>query len=266
MNKIKTHLKQHNEKYIIALVILVIVIGFFLYLKPDNIVKVNSDVKVNYAGYLAGGELFDTNIKSIAVENGLIKDESILKPLEFKVGAGTVILGFEKGIIGMKEGETRKVIIPPEEGYIYNPSLVIQNLKRRIKLDRFSKFNVTEFTSKTGIIPMIGDELKRDQFPWSLKIINIENETVTIENFLKMGDKIVLPGAGWESLVEEVTDKEIVINQTPKVGDKTVIPTQDQGPKIGIVNKVTENSYDLDMNNPLSGQTLIFDITVISTN
>lgn len=38
-------------------------------------------------------------------------------PLEFKIGAGQMIAGFNNGVIGMKVGETRTISVSPEDGY-----------------------------------------------------------------------------------------------------------------------------------------------------
>jgi FKBP-type peptidyl-prolyl cis-trans isomerase 2 len=40
-----------------------------------------------------------------------------MQPIEFKIGEGNVIPGFEKGIIGMKKTETKTVVISPEDAY-----------------------------------------------------------------------------------------------------------------------------------------------------
>ncbi|KKR30487.1 MAG: Peptidyl-prolyl cis-trans isomerase, partial [Candidatus Woesebacteria bacterium GW2011_GWA1_39_8] len=39
------------------------------------------------------------------------------EPFSFKVGAGEVIEGWDKGLLGMKVGGKRKLIIPSELGY-----------------------------------------------------------------------------------------------------------------------------------------------------
>jgi len=39
------------------------------------------------------------------------------EPLEFTIGGGTVIPGFEKSVIGMEVGEKKTVTLPPEEAY-----------------------------------------------------------------------------------------------------------------------------------------------------
>jgi len=38
-------------------------------------------------------------------------------PIEFTIGGGNVIPGFENGVVGMKSCESRTVIIPPEDAY-----------------------------------------------------------------------------------------------------------------------------------------------------
>jgi FKBP-type peptidyl-prolyl cis-trans isomerase 2 len=39
------------------------------------------------------------------------------QPMEFIIGEGNVITGFEKGVTGMSENETKTITIPPEEAY-----------------------------------------------------------------------------------------------------------------------------------------------------
>jgi FKBP-type peptidyl-prolyl cis-trans isomerase 2 len=75
-------------------------------------VKKGSKVKIHYTGTLDDGTVFDSS-------------ENHGKPLEFEVGAGMVIPGFEKGILGMKKGEEKNIKIKPEDAYGNpNPGLV----------------------------------------------------------------------------------------------------------------------------------------------
>ena len=64
-----------------------------------------SIVTVHYTGRLEKGKQFDSS-KQIGRE-----------PLRFTLGAGQVIKGWDQGIIGMKVGGQRKLIIPPHLGY-----------------------------------------------------------------------------------------------------------------------------------------------------
>lgn len=65
--------------------------------------KNGDKVKVHYTGRLEDEKVFDSSRNR--------------QPLEFTVGSGSVIPGFEKGVIGMEVGEKKTIKIPPEEGY-----------------------------------------------------------------------------------------------------------------------------------------------------
>lgn len=61
-------------------------------------------VVVHYTGKLTNGKVFDSSLDR-------------KQPFSFRLGGGQVILGWEKGILGMKEGGKRKLTIPPKYGY-----------------------------------------------------------------------------------------------------------------------------------------------------
>jgi peptidylprolyl isomerase len=61
-------------------------------------------VTVNYTGWLTNGTKFDSSL-----DHG--------QPIKFLLGAGRVIPGWEKGLVGMKVGGKRKLTIPPQLGY-----------------------------------------------------------------------------------------------------------------------------------------------------
>jgi FKBP-type peptidyl-prolyl cis-trans isomerase 2 len=63
-------------------------------------------VKLHYEGKFEDGEIFDTS-----------KHKDHEHPLEFEVGAGKVVPGFDKAVEGMEEGEKKEFTLTPEEGY-----------------------------------------------------------------------------------------------------------------------------------------------------
>ncbi len=65
--------------------------------------SVGQTVSVNYTGTLEDGTQFDTSIGRA--------------PFSFTLGVGRVIKGWDEGVVGMKVGGKRKLIIPPELGY-----------------------------------------------------------------------------------------------------------------------------------------------------
>ncbi len=66
--------------------------------------KNGDTVAVHYTGYLVNGQVFDSSIG-----RG--------EPIEFVLGTGGVIKGWDQGVLGMKVGEKRKLTIPSDLGY-----------------------------------------------------------------------------------------------------------------------------------------------------
>ncbi|MDR3102065.1 MAG: FKBP-type peptidyl-prolyl cis-trans isomerase [Methanocalculaceae archaeon] len=55
---------------------------------------------------------------TLTLEDGAVRDTNVGKdPLTFVVGSGQVLKGFDEAVCGMKLGETRRVILPPEQAY-----------------------------------------------------------------------------------------------------------------------------------------------------
>jgi peptidylprolyl isomerase len=85
-------------------------------------VKSGDKIKVHYHGRLTNGETFD---KSAGRE-----------PLEFEVGSGMVIKGFDDGVTGMAVGDKKTISIPADEAYgPKNPEMIIDMPKDRFPKD-----------------------------------------------------------------------------------------------------------------------------------
>lgn len=70
--------------------------------------KPGQTITVHYVGTLDNGKEFDSSYK-----NG--------KPVDFRIGVGAVIKGWEEGVATMKVGGKRRLVVPPELGYGANP-------------------------------------------------------------------------------------------------------------------------------------------------
>ncbi len=89
-------------------------------------VKAGDKVKVDYVGFFDGGEVFDTSIKEEAEKAGMPLRPSYA-PIEFEVGAGQMIAGFDKAVVGMAEGEEKEIKLAPEDAYGNpKPEMVIE--------------------------------------------------------------------------------------------------------------------------------------------
>jgi peptidylprolyl isomerase len=66
-------------------------------------VQAGQKVKMDYTGWLPSGRRFDSSEGK--------------KPYEFTVGRGEVIRGWDVGVLGMKVGGQRRIIVPPRMAY-----------------------------------------------------------------------------------------------------------------------------------------------------
>ena len=84
--------------------------------------KKGDKVKVHYHGKLTNGETFDSSTGR--------------EPLEFEVGSGMVIVGFDSGVTGMNVGDKKTLNIPFDQAYgPKNPDMLIEMPKDRFPKD-----------------------------------------------------------------------------------------------------------------------------------
>lgn len=75
---------------------------------------------INYAAYIFNsgkGDLYDTNVKSVANEAGLEMDFDLLQPRWVVVGKGKLLTGMDRGLISVKKGERCYVIFSARHGF-----------------------------------------------------------------------------------------------------------------------------------------------------
>lgn len=118
--------------------------------------KDGDTVKVHYTGTLENGEVFDTSKER--------------EPLEFQLGQGQLIPGFEKAVIGMTEGDSTTVDIPSDEAYgEVRDDLII---------------NVPKDQLPDDVEPQIGMQLQVNQQngqPIPVRITEIKDEELVLD-------------------------------------------------------------------------------------
>ncbi len=136
-------------------------------------IEAGNKISVHYTGTFENGEVFDSSKES--------------SPLSFEVGAGQMIQGFDQAVLGMKQGESKKFTLAPEEAYgPRNEELLI--------------------------------DIPNANFPEDLKLE--------------------------EGMMLQMTN-------------------QDGQPVPATVAEINEESVKMDVNHPMAGKTLIFDIEIV---
>lgn len=118
--------------------------------------KKGDKVKVHYHGKLTNGTTFDSSAGR--------------EPLEFEVGGGMVIPGFDNGVTGMAVGEKKTIHIPVEEAYGPKQEEMIMDFPK----DRFP----------ADMIPEVGMQLNMSngsgqQLP--VMIIEVKDDVVVLD-------------------------------------------------------------------------------------
>jgi len=128
--------------------------------REENSMKASAGdkVKVNYTGTLSNGEQFDSSIGR--------------EPLEFDLGAGQVIPGFDKAVIGLEIGETVTVTIPADEAYGMRDDALIQ----QVPLEFFGE----QLPEKGWMLELQSPE--GQVIPATVVEINTENATLDINH------------------------------------------------------------------------------------
>jgi peptidylprolyl isomerase len=83
----------------------------------ERVVAEGDQISVNYVGRFEDGSTFDSSEGN--------------QPLVFTVGAEQVIPGFEKAVIGMKPGDSCKIVVPPEDGYGEHVAEMVAEVERK---------------------------------------------------------------------------------------------------------------------------------------
>ncbi|MEK6939175.1 MAG: peptidylprolyl isomerase [Nanoarchaeota archaeon] len=105
-------------------------------------------------------------------DDGTVFDESEKhgQPLEFEVGSGQVIKGFDDAVMGMKNGEEKKIVIPPAEAY----GEVKAELRKKVPRKQLPQ----DQEPKVGMVLAVGLP-NGMQFP--ARIMEVTTDDVTID-------------------------------------------------------------------------------------
>lgn len=118
--------------------------------------KSGDTVRIHYSGTLNDGTQFDSSRGR--------------EPLEFGIGQGQVIPGFEKAVEGMAVGDSKSFTIPPEEAYGQHREELVQD--------------VPKTALPPDLTPTVGMQLQGrsgDGQSMNLVVTKVMDETITVD-------------------------------------------------------------------------------------
>ena len=272
-------------------------LSFFIFGGYDGggkTVKVGDLVSANYIVKLEDGTVYDTSYEDLAKENRIYNPDRLYGHINFTVGSGMMIKGLDEGIVGMKEGETKTLIIPPEKAYCpVNESLVehlpiVEEMPHKHSFPRWMTTSLFEFEQWFGKNHTVGESLFVPSAGYNISLLSMNATHVTVSYELKRGDVFKSSKGNWNLSVLKVDEENIIVAPDFTVGDtiqiykyfwnSTVLNISDNTVTIrhkpisgleftdifGHTTKIHFSDTEIieDHNHPLAGKTLIFEVTV----
>jgi FK506-binding protein 1 len=157
----------------------------------SDVAEKGCKVKVDYTGTLEDGTVFDSSEGR--------------EPIAFRVGAGQMIPGFDKGVLGMKVGESKELKLAPADAYgEHNPAGV-----QKVPMDAMPE----------GV--KVGMKLSTPQGA-PVKVIELEGDTATID----MNHELAGKALNFKVKLVEVCPPVEVKVETIEPGDGKMYPKQ----------------------------------------
>ncbi|MBP9780121.1 FKBP-type peptidyl-prolyl cis-trans isomerase [Candidatus Gracilibacteria bacterium] len=255
-----------------------------VYISKGSLVTLNYTLRENNKD----GKILETTIKEIAERDNTYNTEKAYRPFSVLVGYGNIILGFEKGLMGMKQGEKKNIVVTPEEGY--GSGGKIQEIKKNaiapvfiIKNDiRDYADTIEETIEKT----QLNDEIKNiktgqiytgangagakviriTEKDITFQIDNIENpffkRNMTIGSTAEKGNAVFkVLNIQNDKVTLEVTNKSsLFYNKKFEVGESINLP---KGGKIQII-KIQDDIVTISNKHAMANKTLFFEVEILS--
>lgn len=138
-------------------------------------VKTGDTIQIHYKGTLDDGEVFDSSEGR--------------EPLQFQVGSGMVIKGFDDGVVGMKIGDKKSINIPSKEAYgESNPEMIFDfersQIPAEIPVEVGGMLNMHNGQQQVPvkILEVSDDKIKLDaNHPLAGRDLNFDLELVQIQ-------------------------------------------------------------------------------------
>lgn len=271
--------------------------------EEEKIVAENGDtVQMHYVGRLRDNRvydeerIFDTSYEAIPDEDSpmytlTFDDRERGEPFEFTLGEGQVIQGWEDNVRGMEEGESKTFFVRPEKGYgEASDDLIFQ-------IDKTETIPMKEEMSQEEFMDIYGEEygepaknmqLEDSFWGWEKIITSVRRGRVTLRHDPEFGE-------AYNSYGEEDWYSEVISIDSSADGGQGTIEVQHELKESTLVNsthisfhreemadvpQIRENEgqspddvgiafeedgkINIDFNDEVVGQTLIFDVELIN--
>jgi len=245
----------------------------------SDVVLDGHTIRVDYIGKLLDGRVFDTSLHHVASNDAeypktlsfTMRGNTSYTPLSFKVGAGSMISGFDAAVVGMRVGETKTVTLSPDEAYgDMDPSkLLTFQLTESVPLLR--TFTASSFTAEYGAGAVSGLTVTDRFYGWDVTVLEYDEQAdrVTVKNVPTLNALYRIYGSGGEGWGVKVTGMDsgsnvITIQHQLDEGDRDMVMGTYGGSDFFVIDVDPDAGTAVrNHNTELLGKTLVFTITIV---
>ncbi|MFH1774307.1 MAG: FKBP-type peptidyl-prolyl cis-trans isomerase [Methanobacteriota archaeon] len=196
------------------------------------IVEAGDTVSINYVAKIDGA-VFDT------------------EPLNFTVGEGFMIPAIEEAVLGMKVGDEKTVVVPPEKGYGERNESLVRSMSRFVIIPREIEISIERFRLSYNKEPVLNDTV--EDIYWTSRVIKV-NDTVVVRHEPLPVVKETQKG----KIKIDSNDTSVIMEYIPILN----ITFQTAVGEYATVIDSNETSMTVDYNHPFAGKTLVFSVKV----
>jgi FKBP-type peptidyl-prolyl cis-trans isomerase 2 len=275
-----------NPVLIVLIAILMVsasLVGFVLIDDGEDSPKVpvagiGDTVKIDYIGQFDDGRVFDTSLLEVAEDNAMYPKSldftlrTSYSPLEFEIGAGAVITGFDEAVRGMRLNQTMVVEIPADEAYGEIPESSLVTIDQQVTVPVYEVLGQDEFFETYNQTAVIGLVVEDEFFGWDVVVLEVNEDAdeVLVQNAPDLGERFAVYGepdsedpTGWYAEVITLGPENIVVSHLLTPDDEGYVKGVDASGNEFIIHDVANGEIVLNYASEVVGKTLTFTITLV---
>ena len=271
----------------IVAILIVSTIGVFIFATgqgaAEKKVVSGSVIRVNYIGQLPDGRVFDTSLFSVASDNatypkslfyGYRGNETVYYTMNYTAGTGNnnLITGFDRGVLGMKVGETKTIVVTPSQGYGEKVATKLKTINLTETMPVQKAMTKAAFNAYYGSDPVVRQEFKDYQYGWMAYVSAYDGTNVIVQNMVPVGGaNYKVYGStsdasyGW-SINATVSGSTITVHQLLTAASALQVKGLDTDASDMFVESVDEaaGTAVINKNREVVGSDLTFTVTLVS--
>lgn len=192
-------------------------------------IKQHDFIEIEYIGRVAeDGMIFDTNIESVAKENGLYREDMRYTPITICVGEGQIMKGIDEFLVGkLPEAEYNDITIDAEDGF------------GKKSMDKLQMVPFTHF-KKQNLRPVVGLQVNIDESYGVVRSVNGGRVIVDFNHPLAGKDLIYDVKVGTKVTDPATQMKEYISRELNIKSDDITVTNPDTEPVIALPYELPE--------------------------